>query len=107
MADADGSAGTGATIVLIAGTMTFTNEWYQTKHANWRIPVATLLGAAILSAVGDVSPKAATGIAAMVLIGAASARFNGKSAIEELNSLVGVPTGTVQQATTTVRRASA
>jgi hypothetical protein len=85
MADKD----TGATIVLIAGTMTFANEWYQTGHANWRVPVATLLAAGILGAVGDVSPKAATGIAAMVLIAAASTKFNGKSAIAELNGLVG------------------
>ncbi len=72
-------AATATGIVLIAGTVTFSNEWYQTKQVNWRVPVATLLVAAIFDGLARVDDKAAIGLSVMVLIGAVTTRFNGKS----------------------------
>ncbi len=73
-------------LVLTAGTLTFGNEWLQTGRPNWRVPVATLLGAGILGAIGAVSTGAANGLAIMVLIAAANTEFNGKSAVQEIAS---------------------
>jgi hypothetical protein len=71
-------------VVLAAGTMTFANEWWQTKQVNWRVPVATLL----LGAAFDFFSKLDSGIsnmlAAMVFIGAGTTTFNGKSAFDTL-----------------------
>jgi hypothetical protein len=66
-------------IVLIAGTMTFVNEWYQTKEVNWKVPIATALGAAVFDGIAKVNGKGATALALMVLIAASVTRFNGKS----------------------------
>lgn len=71
-------------VVLAAGTMTFANEWWQTRQVNWRVPVATLL----LGAAFDFFSKLDSGIsnmlAAMVFIGAGTTQFNGKSAFDTL-----------------------
>ena len=74
-------------IILIAGGMTFANEWYQTKQINWRVPVATLLIAAVFDGLGRLDSKAATTVAIIALIGAATAEFNGKSAASTLSDL--------------------
>lgn len=71
-------------IILVAGTMTFTNEWYQTKKVNWRVPVATLLGAAIFDGLAHIDDKAAVGLAIIVLMGAATTKFGGKSAVDTI-----------------------
>lgn len=77
-------ASTGTAIILIAGTMTFGNEWYQTGKVNLRVPVATLLAAAAIDGLSHIDPKAGTGLAVMVLIGAVTVRFSGKSVIDTL-----------------------
>jgi glucokinase len=66
-------------IILVAGTITFANEWYQTKNINWRVPLATIFAALIFDGVAHVNDRAATGLAIMVLLGAMVTRFNGKS----------------------------
>jgi glucokinase len=76
-------------IVLVAGTATFTNEWYQTGKVNWRVPVATLLLAAGFDALAHVNDKAAVGLSIMVLIGAATAKFGGASVADTLAQLFG------------------
>jgi hypothetical protein len=76
----------GPALVLTAGTLTFGNEWLQTGKLNWRVPVATLLGAGVMAAIGVVSTGAANGLAVMVLIAAANTEFNGKSAVQEISS---------------------
>lgn len=80
------SANYGPAFVLGAGTLTFGNEWIQTGDVNWRVPVATLLGAGALGLIGKVSASSANFLGFMVLLAASATRFNGKSALEELNS---------------------
>jgi hypothetical protein len=67
-------------IILVAGTMTFANEWYQTGKINWRVPVATVLAAAVFDGLAHVDEHAAVGLAIIVLMGAAVTEFGGKSA---------------------------
>jgi hypothetical protein len=79
---------TGMKIVLLAGTLTFGNEWIQTKQLNWKVPVATVLAAAAVAGLGKVSPGAGTSIGLMALIVAATTPLQGKSPIQELASVV-------------------
>jgi len=74
-------------IILFAGTMTFANEWYQTKQVNWRIPVATLLVAAGFDGLSHLDSGIATMLAVMVLIGAGTTEFNGQSVAGTLAQL--------------------
>lgn len=71
-------------IILAAGTMTFANEWYQTKQVNWRIPVATLIIGAAFDGLAHLDSGIATMLAVMVLIGAGTTDFNGKSVASTL-----------------------
>jgi hypothetical protein len=79
-------------IILTAGTVTFTNEWYQTHQVNLRIPVATLLAAAIFDGLAHVDDKAATALSVIVLLGAVTAKFNGNSAADTLAKLFSATT---------------
>jgi hypothetical protein len=74
-------------IILAAGTITFANEWYQTKVVNWRIPVATMLAAVVFDGISHLDPKAGTGLAFIVLLGAFTTRFNGKSVADTVADL--------------------
>lgn len=76
-------------IILTAGTVTFANEWYQTHQINLRVPVATLLAAAIFDGLAHIDDKAATSLSVIVLIGAMTAKFNGESAADTLAQLFG------------------
>jgi len=81
-----------ATVMIItAGTVTFTNEWYQTKNLDWKVPIVTLFLAAAFDGLAKINDKAATGIAAIAMIGAFTTKFNGKSAIDTLGGLVSQP----------------
>lgn len=82
------SANNGAALVLAAGLMTFGNEWLQTDKINWRVPVATLLGAGFVGLIGNFSPGAGNGLGTMVLIAAATVPINGKSPVQELAATV-------------------
>jgi len=86
-------------IILLSGTITFANEWYQTKSVKWQIPVATLLLAAGFDGLAAIDSGIATTLAVMVLIGASVTEFNGKSAASTLagifsssNKAVATPT---------------
>jgi glucokinase len=81
----------GPVIILVAGGITFTNDWYQTRNVNWKVPVATVLLAAGIDAVNTVSPLAATSLAVMALIGAATTKFNGKSAADTIANVFSQP----------------
>jgi hypothetical protein len=72
---------------LLAGTMTFANEWYQTKKVNWRVPIATLLLAAAFDGLQKLDKPASISLAIMVFIGAGVTQFNGKSAFGTLSQL--------------------
>jgi hypothetical protein len=82
------AADTGMKLVLAAGTLSFGNEWLQTKQVNWRIPVATVLAAAAAAGIGKVSSGAATSLGVMALIVAAATPLNGKSPIQQFNTVV-------------------
>jgi uncharacterized membrane protein YfcA len=85
------------TLIITAGTVTFTNEWYQTKNLDWKVPVVTLFLAAAFDGLAKVNDKAATGIAFIALIGAFTTKFNGKSAIDTLGGLVNQPATKAKQ----------
>jgi len=78
-------------IVITAGTMTFANEWWQTKQVNWRVPVATLFLGAAFDFFSKLDNKIANMLAVMVFIGAGTATFNGKSAFDTLAGLYPPP----------------
>lgn len=82
---------TGMKLVLLAGTLTLANEWLQTKDINWRVPVATVLAAAAVAAIGKVSPNGGTGLGVMALIVAAATPLNGKSPIQQIGTTVNGP----------------
>jgi putative effector of murein hydrolase len=77
-------ANTAAGIILVAGGITFTNDWYQTHEINWRVPIATVLAAAVFDGLAKLDDKAAVGVAVMVLIGAFVNKVNGKSIADVL-----------------------
>jgi hypothetical protein len=74
-------------LILTAGTMTFANEWYQTNKVNWRVPVATMLAAAVFDGLAHLDDKAATGLAFIALLGAFTTRFNGQSVADTIAAL--------------------
>jgi uncharacterized membrane protein YjjB (DUF3815 family) len=82
------AADTGMKLVLFAGTLTFGNEWLQSHEINWRIPVATVIAAAAVGAVGSISPNGGTSLGVMALIVAAATPLNGKSPIQQIDSVV-------------------
>jgi hypothetical protein len=82
------AADTGMKLVLVAGTLTFTNDWVQTRAINWRVPVATVLAAAAVAGIGKVSSGGATSLGVMAVIVAAATPLNGKSPIQEIASVV-------------------
>lgn len=79
-------------IILTAGTITFTNEWYQTKKINWRVPVATVLAAAVFDGLAHIDDKAAVGLSIIVLMGAMTTKFGGKSAAETIAGIFAAAT---------------
>jgi hypothetical protein len=85
------AADTGMKLVLLAGTLTFTNEWLQTREINWRVPVAAALAAVGVSAFSHVSPGGATALGVMALIVAAATPLNGKSPIQEFGAFINPP----------------
>jgi hypothetical protein len=82
-------ANTATAIVLVAGGATFVNEWYQTKQVNWKIPVATLLIGAAIDGMSTINDRAAIGLSVIVLIGAVTTKFDGKSIIDTLSNVSG------------------
>jgi len=82
---------TAGTIILATGAITFSNEWYQTKVINWRIPIATLILAAGFEGISKLDSKAATGMAVMVLIAGLVTSFNGASAADTVSDLFKQP----------------
>lgn len=73
-----------ATIVLVAGSLTFFNEWWQAREIEWRIPVATVIGAAIIEGLATVNSRAASGLAIIILLGAVTSEVKGKSVADSL-----------------------
>jgi hypothetical protein len=76
-------------LMLIAGSISFSNEWLQTGKFNFRIPIATLAAGAFLAGVEKLYPKAATGLTVIILITVLVTPLNGKSPIQEFASVIG------------------
>jgi len=91
---------TGMKLVFLAGTLSFSNEWLQTKEINWRIPVATALAAAAISGLGNISPNGATSVGVMALVVAAATPLNGKSPIQQIGSFINPPAKAKSKTTT-------
>jgi len=89
-------ANTATAIILTAGTLTFANEWYQTKKVDWKVPVATLIMAAAFDGLAHLDSGAATMVSIMVLIGAATTKFDGKSIVDTVSENLG--SGTTKKA---------
>jgi hypothetical protein len=77
----------GTDIILVAGGLTFANEWYQTKVINWRVPIATLILSWAVEGVSRLNSTAGTGIGIAALIVASSTQFNGKSPVQTIGAL--------------------
>lgn len=92
---------TGMKLVLLAGGLTVSNEWLQTHQINWRVPVATVLAAAVASGIGKISPNAGTSLGIMALIVAAATPLNGKSPIQQINTTINGPQARKPKVTTT------
>lgn len=75
------------TITLTAGTATFVNKWYQTHQADWRIPVATVILAAGTGGLASLDNKAGLLLAWLVMLGAVTTKFNGKSVIDTIGDV--------------------
>jgi hypothetical protein len=95
------ASGVATGLILIAGTATFATEWYNTKKVNFKVPVATLLAAAVFDGFAKLDDKAAIGIAVMVLLGALTTKWGGKSAVETVASAM---TNVEKKPKTTVRK---
>lgn len=91
-------------LVLLAGTLTFANEWVQTQSINWRIPVATVLAAAATASVGKLSPGGAAGLGVMALVVAATTPFNGKSPVQAVSGLINGSPATVKTTATVMAK---
>jgi len=66
-------------IVLSAGTISFANEWYHTNTPNFKIVMATLGVVLFFDAVDKFSPKAATGLSLMMLVGVLLTPIDGET----------------------------
>lgn len=81
-------AETATVIVLVAGGMTFTNQWYQTRNLDWKVPVATVILAAGVGVISNLDRKAAILLSALIFFGAATTQFDGRSPIDVVSNLV-------------------
>lgn len=90
-------------ITIVAGSMTFVNQWYWTKNLDWKVPVATLILAAAMDGLSKLDSKSATMLSLMVLLGAATTEFDGHSITSTIsiflsNRAENPPKGTVSKA---------
>jgi hypothetical protein len=80
-------ANTSTVIIITAGSITFGTEWYVTKNLDWKVPIATVLIAGAFEALSSLDQKSATLLSIMVLLGAATTEFDGKSFVNILTAL--------------------
>lgn len=76
-------------ITLVAGGITFTNQWYQTRNLDWKVPVATVILAGGIDVLSNLDGRAATILSLLILMGAATTQYNGKSALDAVTALAG------------------
>lgn len=97
-------ASTATGIILIAGTITFATEWYNTGKVNFKVPIATLLAAAVFDGLAKLDDKAAIGLSIMVLLGAVTVKWGGRSVVETIAATFSEKAG--KQPTTTKKKAA-
>lgn len=81
-------AETSVVITVTAGGITFVNQWYQTKQLDWKVPVATLILAGGIDLLAKLDSRGATILSFLILLGALSTKFNGKSAFDTVSALI-------------------
>jgi PPE-repeat protein len=98
-------ASTATGLVLIAGTATFATEWYNTGKVNFKVPIATLLAAAVFDGLAKLDDKAAVGLSVLVLLGALTTKWGGRSAVETVAAVFTEQTEKKKQPSTTKKAA--
>jgi hypothetical protein len=96
-------AAPGTTIVLVAGAVTFTGEWYWNHTIDWKVPLATVLLGAGFEVLSNLDRNGATLLSLMVFAAAASTKYNGHSAFDMVTTLIG---GGKKAATTPTKKAA-
>src|ERR1700734_444982 len=81
-------AAPGTDIVLIAGAVTFTGEWYWSHTIDWKVPLATVLLAGGFEVLSNLDRNGATLLGLMVFAGAMSTKFDGHSAFDMVTALL-------------------
>jgi len=81
-------AAPGTNIVLVAGAVTFTGEWYWSQKMDWKVPLATILLAAGFEGLSSLDRNGTTILALIIFAGAASTKFSGHSAFDMVTALV-------------------
>lgn len=92
-------ASTATAIVITAGTITFVNEWYQTKQVNWKIPLATILAGLVIDGLSHLNDHAAVGLSVIVMVAALTTKFNGKSVANTVSDTFTAKTSTPKAST--------
>lgn len=75
-------------ITLVAGTATFSSEWYFSHELDWKVPLATVLLAAGMEGFSSIDRNGATILSLLILAGALTTKFNGHSALDMITGLV-------------------
>jgi hypothetical protein len=88
-------------IVLAAGAITFTGEWYWNHEIDWKVPLATVLLSAGAEGLSAVDKNGATVLSLLVLLAALTTDIKGKSALDMITGLVGGTGKTLGKAQTT------
>lgn len=78
-------------VVLTATAISFTNEWWHSNKPNFKIIMAGLGVALFFDGIEKVSPKAATGLASIMLVTVLLTPIDGKAPFQTLNDIVGSP----------------
>lgn len=74
-------------IVLGAGAVSFTSDWWQSKQPNWRIPIATFAVALVFGGIEKLNERAAVGLSIMMFITVLVTPFHGKSPVQLLGTI--------------------
>jgi hypothetical protein len=74
-------------IVLGAGAISFTNDWWQTKQPNFRIPIATFAVALVFAGIEQLSERAAVGLSTIMLITVLVTPMHGNSPLQTLGTI--------------------
>lgn len=75
-------------ITLTAGGITFVNQWYQTHNLDWKVPVATVILGAGVDAFSKLDSKGALLLSGLILMGALTTKFGGKTPIDLITGFV-------------------